>query len=150
MSCDSKLQKFSREIIDVIVIGGGNAALCAAISARRAGAKVLIMESSPQYFRGGNSRHTRNLRYMHNSANDYLTGPYKEDEFFEDLLQVTEGHTNEALARYTIQMSENIGSWMEKNGCRFQPSMREPFSFQGQMHFSRRWKSTYERLLSYG
>ncbi len=52
MSCDSKLQKFSREIIDVIVIGGGNAALCAAISARRAGAKVLIMESSPQYFRG--------------------------------------------------------------------------------------------------
>ncbi len=124
MSCDSKLQKFSREIIDVIVIGGGNAALCAAISARRAGAKVLIMESSPQYFRGGNSRHTRNLRYMHNSANDYLTGPYKEDEFFEDLLQVTEGHTNEALARYTIQMSENIGSWMEKNGCRFQPSMR--------------------------
>ena len=50
---------------DVLVAGGGNAALCAAITARQAGASVLLVESAPKAFRGGNSRHTRNLRAMH-------------------------------------------------------------------------------------
>ncbi|WP_169335420.1 FAD-dependent oxidoreductase, partial [Neisseria gonorrhoeae] len=39
---------------DVLVIGGGNAALCAAISARRAGASVLVLEGAPKFYRGGN------------------------------------------------------------------------------------------------
>jgi tricarballylate dehydrogenase len=47
------------------VIGGGNAALCAAITARRRGARVLVLESATKDFRGGNSRHTRDIRYMH-------------------------------------------------------------------------------------
>ena len=47
---------------DVLVAGGGNAALCAAITARQAGASVLLVESAPRAFRGGNSRHTRNLQ----------------------------------------------------------------------------------------
>src|SRR5437660_12898168 len=46
---------------DVLVLGGGNAALCGVLMARRAGCSVLIVESSPAHFRGGNSRHTRNL-----------------------------------------------------------------------------------------
>ena len=50
---------------DVLVIGGGNAGLCAAITARRAGARVLVLESATKDFRGGNSRHTRNLRCIH-------------------------------------------------------------------------------------
>ena len=50
---------------DLLVIGGGNAALCAAVTARRAGASVLLVEHAPRHFRGGNSRHTRNLRAMH-------------------------------------------------------------------------------------
>ena len=62
------------QTFDVLVIGGGNAALCAAMPARKAGAEVLVLESSPEDFRGGNSRHTRNLRYMHDRANDFLTG----------------------------------------------------------------------------
>ena len=121
----------SSEPIDVLVIGGGNAALCAAMTAREAGATVLMLEGAPREFRGGNSRHTRNLRYLHDSANAVLTGPYKEDEFWEDLLRVTGGKTNEDLARHTIRESNNIGAWMEQHGCKFQPSMR------GTLHLSR-------------
>ena len=84
---------------DVLVIGGGNAALCAAISARRAGAIVLVLEGAPKFYRGGNTRHTRNMRCAHDAATDILTGPYTEEEFWEDLLRVTGGQTDEELAR---------------------------------------------------
>jgi tricarballylate dehydrogenase len=50
---------------DIIVVGGGNAALCAAIEAAETGARVLILEAAPKDYRGGNSRHTRNFRCMH-------------------------------------------------------------------------------------
>jgi tricarballylate dehydrogenase len=116
---------------DVLVIGGGNAALCAAMTAREAGANVLLLESAPIEFRGGNSRHTRNLRYLHRTGNKYLTGPYLQDEFWDDLMRVTEGRTNETLARLTIHESDDVGAWMEAHGCRFQPSMR------GTLHLSR-------------
>jgi tricarballylate dehydrogenase len=109
---------------DVLVIGGGNAALCAAMTARESGATVLLLESSPKEFRGGNSRHTRNLRYWHESGNRYLTGPYPEEEFWNDLLSVTKGQTNEELARFAIRESKNLGMWMERHDCRFQPAMR--------------------------
>src|SRR3972149_6623476 len=84
---------------DMLVVGGGNAALCAALSARRAGASVLVLDAAPKHFRGGNSRHTRNLRCMHEGPTDVLTDAYREAEYWEDLLQVTGGHTNEPLAR---------------------------------------------------
>ena len=116
---------------DVLVIGGGNAALCAAMTAREAGASVLVLEASPKDFRGGNSRHTRNLRYMHEQGNEFLTGPYPEDEFYEDLLRVTGGKTNEKLARLTIRESNNVGDWMREHGCMFQPAMR------GTLHLAR-------------
>jgi tricarballylate dehydrogenase len=116
---------------DVLVVGGGNAALCAAITAREAGASVLLLESSPFEFRGGNSRHTRNLRYLHESGNSFLTGPYLEEEFYDDLLRVTGGNTDEEMARFTIRESNNIGAWMTRHGCKFQPSMR------GTLHLSR-------------
>ncbi|MGD9366953.1 MAG: FAD-dependent tricarballylate dehydrogenase TcuA [Desulfobacteraceae bacterium] len=116
---------------DIIVVGGGNAALCAAMTAREAGAGVLLLESAPFAFRGGNSRHTRNLRYLHESGNRYLTGPYREAEFWDDLMRVTGGKTNPALARFTIRESNNIGAWMTRHGCKFQPSMR------GTLHLSR-------------
>ena len=72
---------------DVLVIGGGNAALCAAISARRGGASVLVLEGAPKFYRGGNTRHTRNMRCAHDAATDILTGPYTEEEFWDDLKQ---------------------------------------------------------------
>ena len=57
---------------DVLVIGGGNAALCAALMAREAGASVLLLEAAPRAWRGGNSGHTRNLRCMHDAPQDVL------------------------------------------------------------------------------
>jgi tricarballylate dehydrogenase len=108
---------------DVLVAGGGNAALCAAISARRSGAKVLVLEAAPQFYRGGNTRHTRNMRCAHDAATDTLTGPYSEDEFFDDLLRVTEGNTDETLARHMIHESKEMLTWIAEQGVRFQPSL---------------------------
>src|SRR5258708_37283659 len=76
---------------DVLVIGGGNAALCAAISARRAGAEGLVLEGAPKFYRGGNTRHTRNMRSAHDAPTDIRTRPYSGAEFWEVLLRVTAG-----------------------------------------------------------
>src|ERR1700726_1073883 len=108
---------------DVLVIGGGNAALCAAISARRAGASVLVLEGAPKFYRGGNTRHTRNMRCAHDAATAILTGPYSEEEFFEDLLRVTEDQTDEELARLMIAESKDILDWIVDQGVRWQPSL---------------------------
>src|SRR5690349_23642932 len=112
-----------KKVYDVLVVGGGNAALCAAISARQAGASVLVVEAAPKFYRGGNSRHTRNMRCAHDTATDTLSGPYPEEEFWDDLLRVTEGHTDEALARFMISQSKDVLEWMPKQGVRFQPSL---------------------------
>ena len=96
---------FSRQY-DVLVIGGGNAALCAAITARGRGLDVLVVESAPIHFRGGNSRHTRNMRTMHEGPLDALTDAYPEEEYWQDLLKVTGGLTDETLARLTIRQTE--------------------------------------------
>ncbi len=109
---------------DVLVLGGGNAALCAALVARQAGIRrVLVVEHAPQAFRGGNSRHTRNLRAMHARPTAVLTESYLEDEYWDDLLRVTAGETDENLARMTIRGTQEVLPWMEASGVRFQPSL---------------------------
>ena len=117
--------------VDVLVIGGGNAALCAALMAAEAGAKVLMLESSPKAWRGGNSSHTRNLRCMHDAPQDVLVDAYPEEEFWQDLLKVTGGQTNEHLARLTIRASSTCRDWMRKHGVRFQPPL------SGALHVAR-------------
>lgn len=108
---------------DVLVIGGGNAAVSAAITARRAGASVLLLEHAPRHFRGGNSRHTRNFRCMHDGPLGVLTGAYPEREYWEDLLRVTGGKTDEHLARVAIRGSYESFGFMESCGVKFQPAL---------------------------
>jgi tricarballylate dehydrogenase len=118
-------------MIDVLVIGGGNAALCAALAAREAGATVLLLEAAPREWRGGNSAHTRNLRCMHDAPQDVLTEAYSEAEFWQDLLKVTGGRTDERLARIAIRDSASCRDWMRRHGVHFQPSL------SGTLHLSR-------------
>lgn len=108
---------------DVLVIGGGNAAIAAAITARRLGASVLVAEAAPRPMRGGNTRHTRNLRAMHLQPEGTLTGAYLEDEYWDDLLRVTHGQTDEALARMTIRASAGLVAFHAGCGAHFQPSL---------------------------
>lgn len=116
---------------DVLIIGGGNAALCAALMAREAGATVLMLEAAPKEWRGGNSQHTRNLRCMHDAPQDVLVDAYPEEEYWQDLLKVTGGETSEHLARLVIQASSNCRDWMRKHGVRFQPPL------SGALHVAR-------------
>ena len=118
-------------MIDVLVIGGGNAALCAALMAREAGASVLLLEAAPREWRGGNSQHTRNLRCMHDAPEDVLTEAYPEEEFWQDLLKVTGGATDEKLARLAIRASSTCRDWMRRHGVHFQPSL------SGTLHLAR-------------
>jgi len=103
------------EAYDVMVAGGGNAALCAALTAAEQGARVIILESAPRDFRGGNSRHTRNMRSV--------MAEYSPDEYFNDLLRVTGGQTDEALAKLAIESSPEAMEWMRAHGVRFQPAL---------------------------
>ena len=110
-------------MVDLLVIGGGNAALCAALTAREAGATVMVLEAAPALWRGGNSAHTRNLRCMHDAPQDVLVDAYSEEEFWQDLLKVTGGLTNEKLARLVIRDSSVCRPWMRSHGVHFQPSL---------------------------
>ena len=108
---------------DVLIVGGGNAGLCAALEASERGAAVLILESAPKSHRGGNSRHTRNLRCMHEAPTEVLTDAYREEEYWDDLIRVTGGQTDEPLARLTLRGSATCTPWMHARGVRFQPPL---------------------------
>lgn len=116
---------------DVLVIGGGNAGLSAAIMAAEAGRSVCILEGAPRFYRGGNSRHTRNLRAMHPAPTSVLTDAYGEEEYYQDLLRVTKGKTTESLARLAIRESQNSVPWLEARGVRFQKAL------SGTLHLGR-------------
>ena len=113
---------------DIVVVGGGNAALCAAIEAAETGASVILLAGASEPCRGGNSRHTRNFRCMHHGALGPLIETCDEDEFYDDLLLVTKGDTDEHLARLVIRASQDALPWMQERGVRFQAPLARTLS----------------------
>jgi len=125
----------THEEYDVIVVGGGNAALCAAMAARHIVSRVLVLERAPEHMRGGNTRHTRNVRCAHPTSDKYCSGAYPEEEFFEDLVAVTGGPANPDLAKFVIRQSSKLYEWMSEHGASWQPPLA------GTLHLGRtnRW-----------
>ncbi|MBV9557465.1 MAG: FAD-dependent tricarballylate dehydrogenase TcuA [Pseudolabrys sp.] len=111
------------QTFDVVIAGGGNAAMCAAITAARAGKSVIVLEAAPEFYRGGNSRHTRNMRVSQAGDVPVMTGTYDEAEFFDDLIRVTGGMTDEPLARITISRSRELPQWLGAQGVKFGPPL---------------------------
>jgi tricarballylate dehydrogenase len=114
------------ERCDVVVIGGGNAALCAALSARSGGAEVVLLERAPREWRGGNSKYTRNLRCVRDATDP--SDAYTEDELARDLANVTGDGGDAELTAMTIARSRDLPAWMETQGVRWQPALRGTLS----------------------
>ena len=108
---------------DVVVIGGGNAGLVAAITARERVSRVLLLERAPAALRGGNTRHTRNVRCVHDTGDAYTPGSYSYDELWSDLCAVGDGPSSEELASLTVRESASVPGWMSAHGIRWQPPL---------------------------
>jgi tricarballylate dehydrogenase len=111
---------------DVLVVGGGNAALCAAITAREHGADVLLLERAERAWRGGNSKYTRNVRCA--KLADTAEQSYPEREFLDDLRAVSGPPPNPELTSLLIESSISTPEWMESQGIRWQPALNGTLS----------------------
>ncbi len=137
---------------DVVVIGAGNAALCAALAAREAGVSVLVLECAPEAERGGNTRFTAGaMRVAYGGVEDLARlmpdlseedkartdfGSYTEDQFFDDLARVTQYRTTPELAELLVRRSFETMMWMRTKGVRFQPIYgRQAFNVGGRFKF---------------
>ncbi len=138
---------------DVIVVGAGNAALCAAISAREHGVSVLVLERASIEERGGNSLFTAGgFRFVHDGIadlrKDVLTDlspteleqivlpPLSRDTYMHDLMKVTENLSDEELASILIDRSRETIVWMRSHGLRFIPMYnRQSYKVNGKHHF---------------
>lgn len=107
----------------VVVIGGGNAGLCAAIESAERGSEVILIEASPEALRGGNSKYTRDIRYAH-GEDRFTSGEYPRRELLEDLRKVSGSSFSSSLAEMVVERSELIPEWMHRHGVRFKREIR--------------------------
>jgi tricarballylate dehydrogenase len=136
---------------DVVVVGAGNAGMCAALAAREAGARVLVLEAAPVEECGGNSRYTAGaMRFVYNGAEDLLKlcelsetelatsdfDAYTADQYSEDLGRLTDWRSHPDLADLLITRSYETLLWMRRQGIRFAPMYsRQAFKHEGRFRF---------------
>ena len=137
---------------DVIVVGAGNAALCAALAAREHGASVIALEAAPEEESGGNSRYTAGLYRIPYDGMEELEqiipdlsddekentdfGRYTKDDFFDDMARVTQYRANPDLVEIMVNRAHETGVWMRSKGVRFLPAYgRQAFKHEGKFKF---------------
>jgi tricarballylate dehydrogenase len=137
---------------DVVVVGAGNAAFCAALAAQENGASVIMLEAAPEDESGGNSRFTAgSMRVVYNGLEDIKTlipdltedeiantdfGTYTADQFFDDMARVTQDRTDPDLCELLVTRSFDTLNWMRQKGVRFIPIYgRQAFKIDGKFKF---------------
>src|SRR6266700_990750 len=137
---------------DVIVVGAGNAAFCAALAAQEQGASVLMLEAAPEHESGGNSRFTAgSIRVVYNGVEDIKTlvpdlteaeiattdfGTYTQEQFFDDMARVTQHRADPDLIELMVTRSFDTLVWMRDKGVRFIPIYgRQAFKIDGKFKF---------------
>jgi tricarballylate dehydrogenase len=140
------------EASDVVVVGAGNAAFCAALAAAESGASVTVLERAPEAESGGNSRFTAGaFRCVYDGVADLqalmpdLTeaeitntdfGTYTEAQFFDDMGRVTEYRTDPELCELLVTRSKDTMRWLQGKGIRFAPIYgRQAFKVDGKFKF---------------
>ncbi len=138
--------------VDVVVVGAGNAAFCAALAAAEHNVSVLVLERSSEAEAGGNSRFTAGaIRCVYDGVEDLkalmpdLTaeeiantdfGSYTEEQFLDDMARVTEYRTDPELTEILVKRSRETMRWMRQKGVRFQPIYgRQAFKVDGKFKF---------------
>ena len=144
--------ELSQQRPDVLVVGAGNAALCAAISAHENGARVLMLEAAPLDERGGNSHFTGGaFRFAYRGVEDLITvlpslasedlsnvdfGTYTEEQFFDDMFEVTEYRTDSELCEILVRNSLKTATWVAQQGVKLQPGLgRQAYKVDGKFKF---------------
>src|SRR5215468_9720568 len=137
---------------DVLVVGAGNAALCAAISAHESGARVLMLEAAPFEERGGNSHFTGGaFRFAFRGVDDLVSvlpslaqedltnvdfGTYTEEQFFDDMFEVTEYRTDPDLCEILVRNSLKTAAWVAQQGVKLTPGLgRQAYKVDGKFKF---------------
>ena len=140
------------QVADVIVVGAGNAAFCAALAAQEQGAKVLMLEAAPEDESGGNSRFTAgSIRVVYNGVDDIRTlvpdltqaevdttdfGTYTADQFFDDMARITQNHADPDLVELLVTRSFDSLNWLRQKGVRLIPIYgRQAFKIDGKFKF---------------
>src|ERR1700692_3560921 len=136
---------------EFVVVGRGNAGMCAALAAQENGARVLVLEAAPFDERGGNSRYTAGaLRFVYNGVEDLQKlcdlsetelatsdfGTYTQDKYYDDLGRLTDYKSNPDMAELLITKSQDTLLWMRGKGVRFAPMYsRQAFKHEGKFVF---------------
>ncbi len=137
---------------DVVVVGGGNAALCAALSAHENGARVLVVEAAPREERGGNSHFTGGaFRFAYRGVEDLISvspsvaeadlanidfGTYSEEQFLDDMFELTEYRTDPELCELLVRSSLETARWISRQGVKLEPGLgRQAYKVDGKFKF---------------